>query len=431
MSSENAGVKGFYGWINLAAASTMGLIGGLYLIGLSFFLPFLLDEFGWNRGVTSLAATINLFTMGICGPLAGIFIVKYGARRSMILGNLLGFLGFSLLYFHSHLWELFLGFGVFVGAGIGFGGLLASTTVINSWFVKRRSLALGVFLSAGGAGGMILGPVIMAVISHRGWRIAYLMMAILVLLFSVFLPMIFIKNKPQDLGQAPDGPERPGTPAKAQKLPRMAGYKTPVDFTAKEAMRTRSLWLLIAYFSMSMLAVQALMTHQVAYLFDIGISSALAATAGSVMVGVMTFAQFGSGFVGLKFSMQSIAIVGEILKIAGVAILVSTTSIPVVFVALIVFGMGSGAVMVATFNIFPNYFGISSYPKIMGFVRLFWAFIGGAGAPLAGLVREETGSYVPAFQAAILILVIGLACLIFAKPPVHPSLKNPAQAVAA
>jgi MFS family permease len=145
----------------------------------------------------------------------------------------------------------------------------------------------------------------------------------------------------------------------------------------------------------------------------------------------MTFSQFSVGFIGMRYSMLSIAIGAEVLKIIGLVILVSTRSLPFVFVYMIVLGLGFGAVMAATMNIFPNYFGISSYPKIMGFVRLFWAFVGGAGAPLAGFIREETGTYIPAFQAAIAVVAIGLVCLIFAKAPIHPSLKKSTQSVQA
>jgi MFS family permease len=93
-------------------------------------------------------------------------------------------------------------------------------------------------------------------------------------------------------------------------------------------------------------------------------------------------------------------------------------------VYMVVLGLGFGAAMAATMNIFPNYFGISNYPKIMGTARLFWAFVGGAGAPLAGYIRETTGSYLPAFRVALVIVAAGLICLIFAKAPVHPSLKE-------
>jgi MFS family permease len=425
MSSSATGDKGFYGWVNLATTAVMGVIGGLYLVSFGYFLPFLVEDFGWNRGVASLAATINMIVLGICGPLAGIFIMKYGAKRSLVLGNILGCLGFFLLCFHSHLWELFLGYGVLVGTGAGFGGLLASTTVINSWFVKKRSLALGIFLGSGGAGGIFMGPAMMALINKQGWRTTFVIMSGMVLLFAVILPAILIKNSPQDLGQNPDGPDGLKAQVKRKKVPPKAAYKTPVDFTAKEAMRTRSLWLLIAYFCFNMLAMGALMTHMVAHLLDIEISATLAALALSVMTAVMTLAQFASGFVGMRFSMHSIAIGGEVLKVIGVMILISTQNLPIIFVSMVVLGMGFGSVMLATMNIFPNYFGLSSYPKIMGFARFFWAFVGGAGAPLAGLIRESTGSYIPAYQAAIVVLAVGLICLIFAKAPVHPSLKAP------
>jgi MFS family permease len=424
MSASVTSDKGFYGWINVVTAAVMGVIGQLYIISFGYFLPFLVSDFGWSRGVTSLAATINMIVMGICGPFAGMFIVKCGARRAIIVGNALGFLGFFLLFFHSHLWELFLAFGVLVGLGAGIGQLLASTTVVNNWFVKKRSLALSIFFGTGGLGGMFLGPGIMKLIEVLGWRATFLVMSFMVLLFAIVLPAILIKNKPQDLGQVPDGPAGSIIPDKSPAARRKVGYKTAVDFTAKEAMRTRTLWLLIAYYCLNMLAMGALMTHQIAYLFDIGINATVAAFALSVMTGVMTFSQFGVGFLGMRFSMHSIAVSSEVIKIVGVGILLYTKSLPLVFVYMVVLGLGFGAVMIALMNMFPDYFGMSNYPKIMGFVRVFWAFIGAAGAPLAGYIRDTTGSYQPAFQAVIIIIAAGLICLIFAKPPVHPSLKQ-------
>jgi MFS family permease len=424
MSSVKTEEKGFYGWVNLAVTAVMGVIGGLYLVSFSYFLPFLLAEFGWNRGVTSLAATINMISLGLCGPAAGFFIVKYGAKRSIVMGNCLGCLGFLLLFFHNHLWELFLGYGLLVGLASGFGGLLASTTVLNSWFIKKRSFALGVFLGCGGLGGIFMGPAMMRMIDTKGWRFTYLVMSCMVLLFATILPALLIKNRPEDLGQAPDGPDKRQVDFNRAAAPRRVSYKTPVDFTAREAMQTKTLWLLIAYFSMNMLAMGALMTHQVAYLFDIGVSSSLAAVAGSIMTAVMAFAQFVTGYLGMRFTMLSIAVSGEISKLIGVAILVSTQNLSVIFVAMVFLGIGFGAAFVATMNIFPNYFGLTNYPKIMGNARVFYTFIGGLGAPLAGLVRERTASYLPAFYAAIGILAIGLMCLAFAKPPLHPSLKN-------
>jgi MFS family permease len=416
--------KGFYGWINVVSASVMGVIGGLYLVSLGYFLPSLCNDFGWNRSSASLASTINLMAMGLCGPIAGAFIVKHGAKRAIFWGNILGFAGFVLMYFHSHLWELYLAYGVLIGVGVGFGGLLASTTVICNWFVKKRSIALGIFLAAGGAGGIFMGPAITHYINAIGWRKTCLIISALILLFNVIMPLILIRNKPHDLNQTPDGSDAQAPALTKTAAPAKSTYKTTVDFTAREAMRTRTLWLLIVYYCLNMLAMNALMTHLFGHMLDVGISSTLAAAALSTMSGVMAFANFGAGVLGRKYSMHSVAIGAEVFKLCGLLVLVFTNSLPFIFTFMVLLGTGFGAVMVATMNMFPDYFGISNYPKIMGIVRIFWAFIGGMGAPLAGHIRDTQGTFLPAFRITILLVAAGLICLIFAKPPVHPSLKE-------
>ena len=426
MAASRTSKEGFYGWINLTIASLLGIVGSFYMVSFSSLLPFLLSEFGWKTGAASFAATINMVALGLCGPIAGFFIVKYGAKRSILLGNLLGFSGFIVLYFHTKLWQLYLGYGLLIGLAAGFGGMLASTTVINNWFVKKRGVALSFFFASGGLAGMFLGPATLKLLTAAGWRITVLAMSVLILLFAVIAPAIFIRNKPEDLGQTPDGRDDSHSHVQQKAAPQKASYRTPVDFTAAEAFRTKSLWLLIIYFCMNMLAMGALMTHQIKYLFDLGVDATLAGFALSVMTAMMTLSQFSVGYIGKRFSMQSIAVCGEIFKILGLTILVFTTTLPFVFVYMVVLGLGFGAAMASTMNIFPNYFGISNYPKIMGTARFFWAFVGGAGAPLAGYIRDTVGSYVPAFRVAIFIVAVGLIFLILAKAPVHPSLKEKA-----
>ncbi len=429
MSTSVTSDKGFYGWTNLGTAAVIGVVAMFYMISFSYFLPYLVKEFDWAYGPTSFAASVSMIAMGLCGPIAGIFIFKYGARRAMVLGNSLGFLGFVLVYFHNQLWQLYLGYGLLMGVAAGLGGLLATTTVINNWFVKKRRLALSLLLGSGGVVGIFMGRALIALIETFGWRNTALILACLILLFAVILPSIFIRNKPEDLGQVPDGPESE-VDDKRKIIPPKAAYKTPVHFTAKEAMRTRCLWLLVAYFCLNMLAMGAIMTHQIAYLFDIGIPAAMAGIALGVMSGFMAFSQLSLGFVGRKYSMHAIVVSGEALKLVGLVILISTNTLPFVFLYMIILGIGFGFAMVATMNIFPDYFGAKHYPKIMGNVRLFWTFVGSAGAPLAGHIRDTLGSYELAFQGAVAVTAIGLICLIFAKAPVHPSLKEPKSAEA-
>ena len=142
MSASVISDKGFYGWTNLVVASVMGVVGMFYMISFSYFLPFLVKDFGWAVRDVSFAMSIFTIAMGLCGPVAGILIFKYGARRAMLFGNSLALLGFFLLYFHNQLWQLYLAYGLLVGVAARLGGTLPGMTVINDWFVKKRRLAL-------------------------------------------------------------------------------------------------------------------------------------------------------------------------------------------------------------------------------------------------------------------------------------------------
>jgi cyanate permease len=108
----------------------------------------------------------------------------------------------------------------------------------------------------------------------------------------------------------------------------------------------------------------------------------------------------------------------------GMVLVLLTKSLSMVSAYVVVLGIGFGAAMLAMMNLFPVYFGRTNYPKIFGFIGPFGIIIGSAGAPIAGAIRDASGSYRLSFTIAALALVAGMVCLIFARPPVHPSLKT-------
>jgi len=276
-----------------------------------------------------------------------------------------------------------------------------------------------------GFSGVIINPSMMALIGAVGWRNAYLILAAFAFIFCVAVPGLFLKNKPEDLGQLPDGP----VSAKPDKVrsdgaPFKHLYKTPVDFTAKEALRTRALWLLVAYGALQFLVMIGSGTHIIAYQFDIGISATMAGMVGGLFSAVMGVSQLGIGFLGLRFKMHSMAVFSMILGLIGFSALLFARSLPLVLAYAVIFGVSQGIQSIAMGNLFPDYFGRTQFPKIMGYTMPFNTFVSSLGAPLAGYIRDTTGSYVPAFKIFFVLLVVSFFCILFAKPPKHPSLKK-------
>ncbi len=422
MKPKSMSSEGFYGWINLGIMFLFNFVSGSLLLTFGIFLPFWVDDFGWSRGLVSGAQAANMLLTGLVAPAVGLFIMRFGGKKAIIIGNLLNAGGLLLLSFFTEVWQLYLGYGVMIGMGFSLGGMLAMNTIINNWFRKKLSIAVGIATAATGVTGMVLAPLVLHLINSAGWRNTFLFMAVIVMFFCVIIPGIFLKNRPYDLGQVPDGPRSTKPATSKKRKAKNEIYRTSVDFTVKEALKTKVLWLLVAFHTLQFLTMNWIVTHQVTYMFDIGISSGMTGLAIGIMSTAMTLAQISAGLLAVRINMQHITLSAVVILISGVIIASFAKSFYMVILYSAFFGIGFGVNALVLVNMLPNYFGISEYPKIMGYISPFNYLIGSIAAPIAGHVRDITGSYVPAFQVSVIIMAIAFVCIFFARPPKHPSL---------
>ena len=432
MASNKLSKGGFYGWTNLAILFFFNVAMMPMLMAFSFFLPFWVKEFAWSRGLASGAQTVSVILSGLSAPMVAIFIMKHGTKKAIVIGNIMSVAGLVLLAFQQHIWQLYLGIGVLLGLGVSLGGMLAMQTVVNNWFIVKRPIALSISMASMGFSGVIVNPSMMALIDLVGWRNTYLILAALAVVFCVIAPALFLKNKPEDLGQVPDGPVSSEPAMTAPASPAHTNlYKTPVDFTAAEALKTRTLWLLVCYGALQFFVMMGILTHQITFLFDIGISPTKAGMVGGVFSAVMGVSQLGIGFLGLKFRMHSLAVVSMIVGLIGFSFLLFADSLPLVLAYAVVYGLSQGIQSVAMGNLFPDYFGRTEFPKIMGYTMPITTFVSSLGAPAIGYIRDVSGSYIPAFKLLLALLAVSFFCIVFAKPPKHPSLRADKSEVAA
>ncbi|MBN2420165.1 MAG: MFS transporter, partial [Deltaproteobacteria bacterium] len=309
--------EGFYGWINLSILFLFNMTSGALLITFGIFLPFWVEDFGWSRSLVSGAQSANMVLIGLVAPLAGFFIMRWGGKAAIITGNLLNILGLLLLSWFYDVWQLYLGYGVLIGAGFSLGGVLAMNTIISNWFEKKLSIAVGIATAATGVTGMLVAPLILYLINSIGWRKTFLVFAGLIAIFCVILPALFIKNRPADLGQAPDGPLSERSESSSKKNNNKATYRTTVDFTAKEAFKTKTLWMLLIFYTLNYMIMNWVVTHQVTFMFDIGISSGMSGLVIGIMSTAMTIAQISAGLLALRINMQFITLGAIAALISG------------------------------------------------------------------------------------------------------------------
>ena len=131
------------------------IMGGCAIYAFSLFVLPLEDVFGWGRGDIMTAHTIFFLIMGGSAPLIGRFVLRYGAKKVMAIGALIGCLGFLSLTALQNLWHFYASY-VVIAIGFSASGMVPATTVVSNWFKKRRGTAIGMVVSGIPTGGICL-----------------------------------------------------------------------------------------------------------------------------------------------------------------------------------------------------------------------------------------------------------------------------------
>ena len=107
----------FYGWIVVAVAFVTVALGVNARTAFSLLFPPILDEFGWERGVTAGAFSFGFVVSAILSPALGRFMDRRGPRIVMEMGVALVAAGLLLAPLVHQRWQLYATLGVLVGGG--------------------------------------------------------------------------------------------------------------------------------------------------------------------------------------------------------------------------------------------------------------------------------------------------------------------------
>ncbi|PYM89092.1 MAG: MFS transporter, partial [Candidatus Rokuibacteriota bacterium] len=239
----------YYGWLLVATAFvTMG-IGVNARTAFSLFFPPILNEFGWDRGVTAGAFSFGFLVSAAFSPLLGRLVDRRGPRLMVETGVGLVGIGLLLATLVSRPWHLYLTLGVLVGGGSVCLAYTGHALFLPQWFVRRRGLAVSIAFSGVGVGSIVLLPWVQVIIASGGWRHACVVFAIVVLVVLAPLNLV-LRRRPEDLGLLPDGDTAPRDPRPgAQPENVVDPVWVAVDWTLPRALRTtRFWWVVVAYF---------------------------------------------------------------------------------------------------------------------------------------------------------------------------------------
>ncbi len=409
----------FYGWVIVAVAFvTMG-VGVNARTAFSLLFPPILDEFGWERGVTAGAFSFGFLVSAVLSPSLGRLMDRRGPRVVIELGVGLMAAGLLLAPLVRQPWHLYATLGVLVGGGSVCLGYTGQALFLPNWFVRRRGLAISVAYSGVGVGSIILLPWLQDLIGRAGWRASCWALGILIL--ALLAPLnLLLRRRPEDLGLEPDGDDAPpGSPAANRTANVVDLAWAAVDWTLGRAMRTtRFWWIMVGYFC-GLFAWYAVQVHQTKYLVEIGFSPTDAAWA----LGFVSLAgipgQIALGHLSDRIGREWVWTVGSLgFALCYLALLLLRHAPTPTLLYLMVVSQGMlGYGLTSVVGAIPaEIFQGRHYGTIFGTLMLA-SIVGGAAGPwVTGALYDATGSYTLAFSLAIGSSVLSAVAIWRAAP---------------
>jgi len=233
---------------------------------------------------------------------------------------------------------------------------------------------------------------------------------VLVWLTVVPLALLVMRDRPEGLGQVPDGVRRPGV----SDLPAWGA-------TRAEAVRAPWFWLVTAAVSVSGMLGTAVAFHQISLLSERGLSTAEAAANFLPQTVAALVATFAVG--ALVDRVPPSAALAACMTALSAALLWATVVTPG-WSALglgLALGAAGGSVRTLEAATVPRVFGTRSLGSVRGLLAAFSVGSTAFGPLLFAFVRETTGSYRPVLVgAAVLPLLVALAALAVPTPRPGP-----------
>jgi sugar phosphate permease len=407
----------FYGWRMVGVSCAIRVLGGgLHAYGFTvFFLP-VTQELGLSRAATSLVFSLARAQGAIEGPLAGYCIDRYGPRPVIFVATLLAGIGYMLLAgVHSYTALLIVYMGI-ISLSYQAGFMDATMVVANSWFIRKRALAMSLTSGSIALGGTLITPFLAYAVHAWGWRSAAIGAGVAFLICGLPLSLL-LRRSPESMGLLPDGEPLP----KATNSKETNPAAEDADFSLQQTLRTHQFWLLSAATTFRVVCSSCVLVHFVPILVWRGLSEQRAAFFLAFIALLGMPAHLLIGWLGDRLNKPRLMATCMIIASLSVYLLFSNTAQWQLWLALVLFTVVEGLFPV-TWATVGDFFGRINFAKVRGSMSFFYMWGSVIGPVIAGAVYDRTQSYRPLMWGLIsLCWLTALSYAVLARPISRPS----------
>jgi MFS family permease len=377
-------------------------------------------HFGWDRATISASAAIGIVLYGLVGPFAAALMISFGIRRTMLAGlALMAGATFASLWMRTPA-QYVLSWGVLSGIGSGAVASVLGAAVVNRWFATRQGLVMGLLSASTATGALVFLPLLAFLSRDGAWRPVVLAVSLATALLITFV-LWLMPEHPGDVGTRRFG--ETNTSAAPPPLKQAASATLAIRALVTAA-RQPVFWLLFGTFFVCGLTTNGLVgTHMIAFCGDHGIPPVRAAGLLSLMGLFDLVGTTASGWLTDRHDPRRLLIVYYGLRGLSLIALPFLDFGAMSLTAFAIFyGLDWIATVPPTVRLANLAFGERDAPIVFGWVMVGHQLGAATAAYGAGLIRQISGSYAPAFMlSGVFGLVAAVALMATLRAAVRPA----------
>ena len=349
-----------------------------------------MEDFGWSRATVTSGNAVGKIVLALFAFLTGWIVDRFGPRRVMLVGILLG--GFALIGLSrmTSLWLFYLFYFINALAYMS-GGPLPNQVLISRWFDSSRGKAMGIAYIGIGVGGMLVPLIANWLNQSFGWQNALMILGFMMI--AIAFPMIwFIKDNPRS------------------RIVDSRSEKEKISF--RTILKKRNMYLLIIGSMLSIAAVSGTSQNlKLFFSFDLGYTQTQSAGIMSLVLASSIIGRLLMGWLADKLPKKYVMILIFTLVSCSIPLLYAATIPGVIYLFAIIFGIALGGDYMIIPLMAAELFGVRILGRIMGIV-ISADVLGEALAPvLVGWLRDQSGTYTIGFSALIVFAVLGVVAI--------------------
>jgi MFS family permease len=426
----------YYGWVIVATCLLILTLTSLVATSFPIFYVPVLEGFNWSRGSTAIALSIHLILSGVAAPFAGELIDRYGPRVVMPIGAVITGAALILLSRSTALWQVYATFGVLAAIGCATIHITPLTAVASNWFTRNRGMAISLVVAGPGAGQLLILPLLQTLIQRSGWRIAYLVFGLAVLIVPTTLVRLFLYRRPSDKGVVLEEEARPQRTREGVDVDTDENSSaetdgssttewvvvdkkwTETDWTVAKAIRKQRFWSLMLVLALVASGFFLIGIHLIAYLEDKGYSPVTAAYVMGFQGLINIFGTLLGGMLGDRIGREKTLSLGVLFYIGCIVFLNLSGWVSLYFLVgfVLLYGVGYGMAFPALMASVADLFQGKHFGSILGVMLLGGYFGAALGSWLGGFLFDLTHAYRLNFLVAGTVMLLAAALIWKAGP---------------